>query len=558
MGTDIVPFQGPTPPALVDKNGRPLKREELKRETAGPSLAGVRTIMTGHPAQGLTPERLGLLLRSAEQGNATAYLELAEEMEEKHLHYQAVLGVRKRAVAQLPVTVEAASDDPEDEADAQLVRGWLERDTLQAELFDMLDAIGKGYSATEIMWDTASGPWLPAKLKRQDPRFFEFDKVDGETLRLRGDSGMPEPLFDNKFIVHVAPAKSGIAIRGGVARAVAWAYLFTNYAIKDWVSFLEVYGLPLRVGKYDNGTSEKDINKLADAVAQIGSDAGAVIPKSMLIEFITSGGGATSADMFKQLCDYFDGQISKAVLGQTNTTDAQSGGLGSGQANVHNDVRGDIQRADAVMLAATLNRDLVIPMVTFNRGRRARYPRIVIGRPEADDITTYLAVVEAAVKLNVPVGVSSFRKMTGLAEPKPGDEVLGAAPENPAQGGRRAAPGPVPPKLSGPALLEPLKTALGGSSAPVAGADRGGADAGAREPDAIDRATETAIGDWEPMLETMLTPIDAILASASSLEDVRARLADAIDGMDVSAVREMMARAGFGARIAGMVEKHEA
>ena len=66
MGTDIVPFQGPTPPALVDKNGRPLKREELKRETAGPSLAGVRTIMTGHPAQGLTPERLGSLLRSAE------------------------------------------------------------------------------------------------------------------------------------------------------------------------------------------------------------------------------------------------------------------------------------------------------------------------------------------------------------------------------------------------------------------------------------------------------------------------------------------------------------
>src|SRR3546814_21150705 len=77
----------------------------------------------------------------------------------KDLHYLSVLGTRKRAVSQLPINVEAASEDPNDELDAQLIRDWLKRLTLQAELFDILDAIGKGYSVTEIVWklgDTSS------------------------------------------------------------------------------------------------------------------------------------------------------------------------------------------------------------------------------------------------------------------------------------------------------------------------------------------------------------------------------------------------------------------
>jgi len=30
-------------------------------------------------------------------------------------------------------------------------------------------------------------------------------------------------------------------------------YLFKNYAIKGWIGFAEVYGMPLRVGKYEPG-----------------------------------------------------------------------------------------------------------------------------------------------------------------------------------------------------------------------------------------------------------------------------------------------------------------
>src|SRR4051812_20527930 len=128
MAKEIVPYEAPQPPALVDSRGRPMARpEELAADIAGASVMGARSIQTGRPSDGLTPERLARILRQAENGDAIAYLELAEQMEEKDLHYLAVLGTRKRAVAQLPINVEAASDSADDEADAQLVRDWLER-----------------------------------------------------------------------------------------------------------------------------------------------------------------------------------------------------------------------------------------------------------------------------------------------------------------------------------------------------------------------------------------------------------------------------------------------
>ena len=99
--------------AILDQYGNPVRTSDLGRELAGPTVSDVRSILSEHPAQGLTPGRLGALLREAEQGDSRSYLELAEEMEEKNLHYLAVLGTRKRQVAQLDVRVVPADDGAE-------------------------------------------------------------------------------------------------------------------------------------------------------------------------------------------------------------------------------------------------------------------------------------------------------------------------------------------------------------------------------------------------------------------------------------------------------------
>jgi phage gp29-like protein len=512
-------------------------------------MSSVRSILSSHPAKGITPARLANLLLSAEQGDATAYLELAEEMEEKDPHYLSVLGTRKRAVSQMPIEVEAAGPSEEEEADAQLIRDWLDRDMLESEIFDIMDAVGKGYSAVELIWDTRPGLWQPQDLKWRDPRWFEFDRVNGETLKLRS-TGEPELLDAGKFIVHFHKAKSGLPIRGGLARVVAWGWMFKNFSIKDWVSFLETYGMPLRVGRYDNGETEANIDILMQAVADLGADAAAVFPKTMEVEFIDGKGGSAPSDLWRSMAEYIDDQVSKVVLGQTNTTDAKAGGLGSGQADVHNEVRKDIADADAKLVAATLNRDLVVPMIMFNRGPRAKYPRLKIGKPDPVDVKALTDAAVALVPLGVKVSANRIREKAGLPAPEDGDEILRVAspatPENFSAGAPAGRADGLPPR-SGPtpALLPPLKRPQGRIGVATAGADRGG------EPDPIDEAADAFLDDWVELVEPMLGPIEELLASSSSLVEFRDGLAGRIGAMDESAVTALLARAGFAARLAG-------
>jgi phage gp29-like protein len=221
---------------LVDQWGKPIDFGRLKERKAGADLMGVRSPISGRAADGLDPVRLAGILRGAESGDPTRYLELAEQMEERYLHYLSVLGTRKRAVAQLDITIEAASADKEDEKIADFVREWVDRDDLELEVFDMLDAVGKGFSVTEIVWDVSGNTWLPKHLCWVDPRWIEFDQADLRTPLLKTIDG-PQALAPYGFIVHEHKAKSGLAIRGGLARAASWSYLFQSFAIKDWVAF---------------------------------------------------------------------------------------------------------------------------------------------------------------------------------------------------------------------------------------------------------------------------------------------------------------------------------
>ncbi|MEG2173440.1 MAG: DUF935 family protein, partial [Desulfovibrionaceae bacterium] len=230
---------------LYDAYGRPIDTALLKQELSGPTITGVRTAFSAHPAQNCTPERLGRLLLSAEEGDAEGYLELAEEIEEKDLHYRSVLSTRKLQVSGLDLTVEAATDSSEDLKTADLVRDFLDQDIVQPALFDLLDAIGKGYAVCEILWDTQGRQWFPSCIEWRDPRWFGFEAWEGHTLKLRNAAGFLEDLAPAKYIRHIHKSKSGIPLRGGLARAASWGYLFKNFDLKAWVLFCEVYGHPL-------------------------------------------------------------------------------------------------------------------------------------------------------------------------------------------------------------------------------------------------------------------------------------------------------------------------
>ncbi|MEP2706239.1 MAG: DUF935 domain-containing protein [Roseibium sp.] len=518
-------------PRLVDPYGRPVSSRKLKSEQAGPEVRSINRSNAMHPASGLTPQRLARILRSSIDGDPEPYLALAEDMEERNEHYAGVLGTRKRQVSSLEITVEAASDAAEDVQAADLVREITERDAFRDELYDVLDAIGKGFSATEILWDTSVGQWRPKAFKWRDPRWFHFDPDDGETLLLRGVGG-DEPLRPFGWITHFGKAKSGIPIRGGLARGAAWAFLFKAFSLKDWAIFSESYGQPLRLGKFGPGASEDDKAKLHQAVANIGADFAAIVPESMAIEFIEAKLSG-SHDLYEKRADWLDRQISKLVLGQTQTTDATAGGYAT--AKVHDGVRDDIELADARQLGATLNRDLVRPLVDLNFGPRQAYPVLKIGRVDEVDIEVLVKNVATLVPFGLKVGMSTIRDKIGVPDPDPDEELL-VAPS-------AAKPDEDEDKSSEPDPKEKRQ----------AEAFRSGFNEEGRKPDAFERAIDDILDNdgWVPLVEPVIAGLEDELAEVTSIEEARVVFQRRLETLGVTALAETLAKASFAARISG-------
>lgn len=421
---------------LYDAYNRPIQPQSLTKELARPSMTGVRSIWNhGYVTGGLTPQKLASLLAAASAGDADAYLTLAEEMEEKDLHYASVLGTRKRAVTRLPLVVESASDKLEDIALADEVRQLFtgSRHNMRGLIEDLMDALGKGFSVVEIMWNKDTTPWRPSDFVWRDPRYFQFDMETLTEIRLKDELDIVHglPLAPYKFITHLPKLKSGIPVRGGLARLAAWTYCFKNFAVKDWVAFCEVFGMPLRLGKYRPGETEDNITILKSAVANLGSDAAAVIPEGMMIEFVDGAKSQGGESLFQQIANWFDKQLSKGILGQTMTADD---GSSQSQATVHNEVREDIRDADAAQLAETLERDIVIPYITLNHGVQKQYPKLCLREVDQTDIPVMADALAKLVPLGLRVEISEVRDRLGFSDPAKDAECLGA--ENQGQGAR--------------------------------------------------------------------------------------------------------------------------
>jgi phage gp29-like protein len=521
-------------PTLVDQYGRPVQRARLTEEKAGPTLGGVRSVLTGYPGNGLTPGRLASILRDADQGDALRYLELAETIEERDMHYAGVLGTRKRSVAQLEIQVDAASDDAEHVQHADMIREWLLRDELQGELFDMLDAVGKGYSVTEIIWDTSEGSWQPKRLEYRDPRFFALDRADGTTPLLRTDQG-DVPLDPFCFISTVIRAKSGLPIRSGIARLAVWFWMFKSFTARDWAIFTQTYGQPIRVGKYGQGASNDDKDVLFRAVANIAGDCAAIIPDSMVIEFIESKSIGSSSDLYERRANWLDQQLSKAVLGQTATTDAIAGGHAVGRE--HRQVQEDIERADAIALSACLNRDLARPWIDLEFGPQEKYPRIRIGRRDEKDVKLIVEAVTKLVPMGMRVQVSDMRDLLGLADPDREAEVL-TAPPRPAQPAIGADPTAV--SETAPAVARQL-------AALFAAEPR-------REKDAVDVLAEQAERLAAPAGDALIARIRDLVMTAPTLDDVRTGLLALAPNMPTGDLGGLMRQALVMAELSGRDE----
>ena len=389
-----------------------------------------------YPADGLTASGMVALFKQADAGDLSSQLALFEQMEEKDAHLYSVANTRRLAVTGLPWRIvpgaEVSSGEstaPGTRRQAEVIADWCERtlrDTrgIEEALAHLALAVGRNLSVVEIVWEAGALGLRIAELAPVDFSRLMLGDL-GEVRILTGQAshdGIPLP--PDKFIVHAPHASAGYIARGGLLRATALAYLGKRFAVKDWLIFAEIFGMPVRIARYSPNATPDEKREMLAMLKSLGADATGIFSKAIELEIIQSRSPG-EVNLYENLCLYFDREISKAWLGQTLTTDTARMLASAGAAKVHDQVRRDIRDDDLQKEAQTIRRDLLAPMTRLQFGPAAPVPhfqRVVDQRFDPEKLGRVLDI--AVNQLGAKVPARWAHSALGLPQASDGDAVL--------------------------------------------------------------------------------------------------------------------------------------
>ena len=296
-------------------------------------------------------------------------------------HVFACVQSRKAGVLSLEWAINRGSE--EKDKIAQEIENLLVNLDIHKLISDILDATQFGFQPLEIMWRRdKSGHVMPERVVAKPPEWFCFD--DNNTLKFRTKENFyGEELPNKKFLlVQNNPSYNNPYGERTLSR-VFWNVTFKKGGMKFWVVFTEKYGMPHLIGKHPRGASKAETDSLADMLEEMVQDAIAVIPDDSSVE-IQEASKSSSAEIYEKLIDKMNSEISKAILGQTLTTEIGSSGSYAA-ANTHMQVRQDIIDSDKKLVETAINQ-LIAWICEFN------YPNIDVPvfelyAPEDVDLT---------------------------------------------------------------------------------------------------------------------------------------------------------------------------
>ncbi len=384
-----------------------------------------------YPSAGLTPSRLSAILKEADNGSLSTAMELFEQMEEKDAHLFSIANTRRLALTGLDWQVVSAAEvrDGIDRGRAEEAAAYCREVLSDMETFDevlqhLSLAIGRNIAISEIVWDLVGGELRPVDLAPVDFTRIVFDDLDRPRILTAEAPQDGVELSPNKFIVHTPHSVSGHPQRGGLLRVTAMAYLAKNLSLKDWMIFAEVFGMPVRIARYEATATDDEKRELLNMLESLGSNAAGIFSRAVDLQIIEANRG-TSGPPYERLMDFLNREMSKAWLGQTLTTDiaGQSGSVAA--SRVHEEVRKDILADDIRKEGRTIRRDLLGPIARLRFGPDAPVP-FFTRRPSRPADTRELAdVLDVAVnQLGAKVPLAWAHDALGIPRPADADAFL--------------------------------------------------------------------------------------------------------------------------------------
>lgn len=215
----------------------------------------------------------------------------------------------------------------------------------------------------------------------------------------------------------------------GLLLKVAPYVIYKRGGFGDWAQFVELFGMPQRIGKY-NSMDEQSRRLLIQAFEEAGSAPYIVIPKESDVEQTTLSGSSNGAlyNDFRNACNE---EILITVLGQTMTT---RDGASLSQSKVHMEVQEKKHRSDRRFVIRMLNKYFV-PLLE-SRG----YP-VHGGKFSFVDKKDEITVNDLkTLSTMIPIPRSYGYEKYGIPEPKDGEEIFLGTPTQ-TDGAAKVRPG---------------------------------------------------------------------------------------------------------------------
>jgi phage gp29-like protein len=438
---------------------------------------------------------------------------------------------------------------------------------------EALDAFWFGIQPMEVYWRPVAGSLVvPRDVVGKPQEWFQYDQHNVYRLRKLGSKEG-----------HLLPPKKFLLVRHkpryiqpygeAIASKCFWEVTFKRGGVRFWVDFLEKYGTPYTVEKYKAGTLKPaELELRADKLEEMVQDAVILIPDTSSFE-VVSAAGTGSGPSYQALAYYCDGNVSKAILSQTLSTEV--GEVGSyAAAQAHLTVRKDVIGGDMGMLIRLLtyfNKMILdvnyasydyVPLPEFEDLAEAQTQKIardvaIAGTGMAHFTKNHWTeeyginpnnIIDLKPELSLPSagGTLPTGTVPALPQGSPGSPE-GAFPPTPVSEGGAPQPTPTggdPNEAKG--VDEPAGThSIGpGSFAQV---QKKAADG----QDAVNSFADIMVGRSKEAMATILAPVMRALETSDDPEEVRRRLPEIFDEMDSEEFEALLGMSMFLSEVTG-------
>lgn len=322
-------------------------------------------------ASSLDLDKLHYAIRQAEAGHTQPLFAIYQEVVSTDNYIQALLDKRKRAALKDKISFPPADKNLSEDVEAstaanKMFTGYNPKDCEIDDWQLALGALMDGCVYPLVLVSKRFAPSTRAGLRYEleGLKLVDLQLLDWTQRKLMiADTDMdlgtrlgtfhaPDPA---QYMKHQGHLMSLSGNRGGPMRSLLFWWLFAAMNRDWWGRFLDRFGAPFLVGKFNESDDEGKAT-LEAAFSAAARLLGVVVSSETEVEIHQASGGNATGEAFERFRDVARKELAILICGENLSSESDTTGLGSGVSDLQGETKNDMLDFDQTRLGMTLMR----------------------------------------------------------------------------------------------------------------------------------------------------------------------------------------------------------